>query len=71
MKATEGNKFDALGEKIRELQDAINQLEAADNPDKALLALNLLKFLIILGYGRNHNRLANEDIPQGTCPKVP
>lgn len=36
MKATEGNKFDALREKIRELQDAINQLEAAENPDKAL-----------------------------------
>lgn len=36
MKATEGNKFDALREKVREFQDAINQLEAAENPDKSL-----------------------------------
>lgn len=49
MKATEGNKFDALREKIRELQDAINQLEAAENPDKALPRVfrreHALKFL--------------------------
>lgn len=36
MKETEGNKFDALRETVRELQDALNQLEAAENPDKAL-----------------------------------
>lgn len=32
----ESSKFDALKEKVKELQYAIDQLESAENPDKAL-----------------------------------
>lgn len=45
----EGSKFETLREKIKELQDALNQLEAAENPDKALPRIfrreHALKFL--------------------------